>query len=296
MDIMVTRKYIWFGIVFGLLLAGCTLNASDTVESLVLPTLTPQLAGSGFNVYLPLLLQHEKEVPQPTTDLSAVTITDTPIPVPNVTNPPNITPNPTVCVPPNGYSDWVLYTVQFGDTLSSLANRSGTTVTEIQLANCLSDSLILAGKDLYLPAAIFSQRTGTPTPSATQEPPGTTELPPETTATSTPTATPTWTVEPPDVPGPGNPYLTIDPLSGPPGTTFTILVDEFKPHEELILVITFVDEHTIVYQETATVDDQGNVTLYYVSQADTKPGNYLAEAFGLVSSFAGKEFEIATGP
>lgn len=53
-----------------------------------------------------------------------------------------------VSIPPG----WVAYTVQPGDTLASLAARSGATVSELRQANCLENSLILAGMTIYLPA------------------------------------------------------------------------------------------------------------------------------------------------
>ena len=47
---------------------------------------------------------------------------------------------------------WVSYIVRPGDTLSSLAVRSGATISELRQANCLENSLILAGMTIYLPA------------------------------------------------------------------------------------------------------------------------------------------------
>ncbi len=53
------------------------------------------------------------------------------------------------CGPP---MDWVLYTVQRGDTLYSLATRRGVTVSEVLFANCLTSVSISAGVGLYLPS------------------------------------------------------------------------------------------------------------------------------------------------
>lgn len=50
---------------------------------------------------------------------------------------------------------WTLYEVQAGDTLSSLAERSGTTLADVMSVNCLdSESIdtIVIGSKLYLPA------------------------------------------------------------------------------------------------------------------------------------------------
>ncbi len=80
-------------------------------------------------------------------------------PAPTATRPP--------CGPPFG---WILYTVQPGDTLYSLAKYYGVTVAQLQQANCLGDStLILAGRVIYVPnmptrTPLFGF-TITPTPS-----------------------------------------------------------------------------------------------------------------------------------
>lgn len=115
--------------------------------------------------------------------------------------PPTI--EPTRCGPPSG---WVYYTVQTGDTLYSLALTFGTTVRELQIANCLgSSTLIRVGQRLAVP--FVPTRTPTFTLSPTLEPsPTNTEMPSPTAVTSTPvpvtltpfptytsTFTPTWT-------------------------------------------------------------------------------------------------------
>lgn len=65
------------------------------------------------------------------------------------------------CGPP---MDWVLYTVQRGDTLYSLATRRGATVSEVLFANCLTSVSISAGMGLYLPSG------PSPAPSAVTSP------------------------------------------------------------------------------------------------------------------------------
>ena len=57
-----------------------------------------------------------------------------------------VTPPP--CIPP---ADWLTYNVQDGDTLYSLAERSGTDVDALKLVNCLTSELILIDQALYLP-------------------------------------------------------------------------------------------------------------------------------------------------
>jgi LysM repeat protein len=74
------------------------------------------------------------------------------------------------CGPP---MDWVLYTVQRGDTLYSLATRRGATVSEVLFANCLTSVSISAGLGLYLPpVSSVPGVVASPTP-ATAGPAGT---------------------------------------------------------------------------------------------------------------------------
>lgn len=60
-----------------------------------------------------------------------------------------VTPEATTCGAPSG---WIPYTPPSDDTLFSLAQRTGTSVTAIQAANCLSSDSIFAGQPLYLPS------------------------------------------------------------------------------------------------------------------------------------------------
>lgn len=82
------------------------------------------------------------------------TPTKTPAPTPTPTPPNGLIPT---CTPPEG---WTVYTIQRGDTLSSLAYRSGTTVFSLMQANCLTTQAIIAGQKLYLPGTFYT----TPTP------------------------------------------------------------------------------------------------------------------------------------
>lgn len=108
------------------------------------------------------------------------------------------------CGPP---SYWIVYSVQYGDTLYSLATRTGTTVYAIMRANCLYNTYIYAGQKLYLPTyppVPTATATGTAVPTATatitSTPPMTTTVTatatgtiiPTATATSTSTVDPTW--------------------------------------------------------------------------------------------------------
>jgi LysM repeat protein len=47
---------------------------------------------------------------------------------------------------------WTTYTIQAGDTLSGIAQRSGSTVAELALANCITDArFIVVGMTLFVP-------------------------------------------------------------------------------------------------------------------------------------------------
>ena len=115
---------------------------------------------------------------------------------------------------------WMIYVVRRGDTLSSLARRLGTTVGQIQSANCMGNSsLIRAGQSLYVPylppqgktpTAIrpsptrpLALPTNTPLPSPTQ-PPAPTE-PPAPTQTAPPTQLPPTQPPAPTEPPPTQP-------------------------------------------------------------------------------------------
>jgi LysM repeat protein len=89
---------------------------------------------------------------------------------------------------------WSGYTVQAGDTLSSLATATRSTVNELRQANCLPDDRIYSGQLLYLPRLLI--RAFTPTSSATATATATETPTPTSTDTATPTATDTPTPTP----------------------------------------------------------------------------------------------------
>jgi len=90
-----------------------------------------------------------------------VTVTPSEAPTFTVTN----APTSTVCTP---RSDWFIYIVQPGDTLSRIARNTNTTSLEIKLANCLISDLIFPGQRVYVPQLPV---TPTPTSSITPIPP-----------------------------------------------------------------------------------------------------------------------------
>lgn len=101
---------------------------------------------------------------------------------------PTPTPNLTPCGPP---SDWVLYTVQPGETLYRLAVRFQVPLYLLLQANCLTSPTLTAGQRLYVPPL------GTPTATLPPPPP---PPPPPPSPSPSPTATPTLTPVPPPPP------------------------------------------------------------------------------------------------
>lgn len=104
-------------------------------------------------------------VDRPATDASA-----SPVPTlqPVPTRQPQATSPPPSCTPRN---DWPIYTIQAGDTLYSIAQRTDTTVDAIVAANCLGDAnVIRTNQELRVPQLPGSGEAATPAPSATQRP------------------------------------------------------------------------------------------------------------------------------
>jgi LysM repeat protein len=105
------------------------------------------------------------------------------------TNAPIATPTP--CGPP---SNWLVYVVQPGDTLLSIARAVGASVEQLMLANCLTSDQIRVGQLLYVPRLPPTLTfTPTPTPTATATPSPTPSATPTRTPTPTLTFTPTFT-------------------------------------------------------------------------------------------------------
>lgn len=112
---------------------------------------------------------------------------------------PTFTPTPVaeirpfagcVVAPPPG---WVLYTVQPGNTLFSLAGRTAAGVAQVKQVNCLTSDNLQTGQQLWLPQSPIV--TTPPTPTFTPTPsPTPTATPPS--PTPTPTDEPE-TVQPP---------------------------------------------------------------------------------------------------
>ena len=94
-------------------------------------------------------------------------------PVPTIVPLPTQGPQPTSPVPScTPRNDWPAYTVEAGDTLYSIADRSDTTDDVLQAANCLSDpNKINVGQSLRVPKQPEPREpAATPEPAATQQP------------------------------------------------------------------------------------------------------------------------------
>jgi LysM repeat protein len=89
----------------------------------------------------------------------------------------------------------VSYVVRSGDTLYQLSQTSGVSVSQLQQANCLSSSMIYAGKQLYLPpwSVPANDPTSTPTTTPSSIPTVIGTATPSEIETASPTATPSST-------------------------------------------------------------------------------------------------------
>ncbi len=88
--------------------------------------------------------------------------TPSPPPSPSPSPLPSLTPVPTVttgCPPP---PDWRQYTVQRGETLTSLAWRFWTTEYRLMQANCLKSDALRPGQVIYVPDISPRQPCGKP--------------------------------------------------------------------------------------------------------------------------------------
>jgi LysM repeat protein len=118
---------------------------------------------------------------------------------------------------------WPTYQVQPGDTLSSLASATGSTVVELMSANCLVNERIDTGQFIHVPHLSNNTIAPTETPTASS----TATQTPTDTPTSTPTFTPTETTTPSQTPtNTATPTFTDTPTETPtptptnPPTTF----------------------------------------------------------------------------
>gem|GEM_PF-798225 len=78
--------------------------------------------------------------------------TNTPAPQPTATTRPASSGNPAPVANCTPRTDWPVYTVQAGDTVGTIAQRTGTTAAQLATANCLSNpNLIAVGQQMRVP-------------------------------------------------------------------------------------------------------------------------------------------------
>jgi LysM repeat protein len=146
---------------------------------------------------------------------------------------PTTTPEET-CGPPPG---WVYYTVQYGDTLYSISQMVGTTVFDLQLANCLvGQTNIRAGQRLYVPFVPVRAMTSTPTQIVSATP-----VPSQTPYPATPTTwvAATWT-----------PTQSIPPSQTSTPTASPVPADTTTPTATVTLTSTPTNMPTTTPSET----------------------------------------------
>jgi LysM domain-containing protein len=170
--------------------------------------------------------------------------------------------------------DWVPYTVQHNDTLSSLAQRTGTSWQQIQTANCLPSTTIFAGQRLLLP--FIPLTANNPAGGATFESPAAS------------TAIPT--IEVPSAPNPGDPDMAVTPKQGPAGTSFVFTLVDFAPGETVTFVIKTGGNFQEVYRTTVQMSSLGNALVTYPSPANAESRLYVVQAQG--SKSASTDFTI----
>lgn len=87
--------------------------------------------------------------PAPTLMQITPSVTSTPATPDAVTTELTPLPDSASCTPP---LDWLEYRVATGDTLSFIAINAGTTVEDLQIANCLDSTIIVVGQTLFVPS------------------------------------------------------------------------------------------------------------------------------------------------
>lgn len=120
--------------------------------------------------------------------------------------------NPTAAITCGVPLNWVIYIVQPGDTLISLARRTNTTISQLQAANCMGYSTLLyAGMNFYLPYLPVPEIPTWAPPSSTAAPSATRSVP---TQTSVPSSTPVPVLPSPtaEPPTPAPPTVMPSPV------------------------------------------------------------------------------------
>lgn len=166
---------------------------------------------------------------------STTTISPTGTALPTAILPPTATsePSPTFCALRSG---WLVYVVQEGDTLSSLASIHGVSEAEIIEANCLPGDDISQSRVLLLPPQPGTTGSA-PTSTATVAATPTSSRTPTATATSSPTQTNTPSPTQTNTPRPSpTTAAVIETLLPAPKLQTPLDKWEFQEKDEIVLV------------------------------------------------------------
>ncbi len=235
---------LYFNLVLAISLSSCQATPAPLP---ILPT---------FNMLIPTASMTATTVIEQPSASPSPSMTSTPVeqasPTETQTIIPTDTPTdtPVICRPPNGHHGWVVYTVQAGDTLFSLAVSTNTNVEEIQKANCITGTIIYNGQPLYLPFIPVY-------------------------------VPPASTVVPPTAPPPGDPRIDVDPGSGTAGTTFTLKIKDFDAFAVITVKIEPSGGVPIVPIPpfNITMDATGNLDYEWVSRVDLAIGFYVVRPY-----------------
>lgn len=128
-----------------------TATFTATARPSATPTPTATLTPSPTATPTPTVTRTPTPTATPTATLTRTPLpTRTPIP-PAATATWTASPIPACSQPPG----WVVYIVQRGDTLTSIAAASGTTVQNLQEVNCLTNAnSIVVGQTLFIPGSV----------------------------------------------------------------------------------------------------------------------------------------------
>jgi hypothetical protein len=188
-------------IVANLVIVGAVFGAEPppaTLTTTATPTLTSALATSFLTITF--------IIPTSTAEEIVTTQTSDAIPIDTFTPTSTEPPLWIICVK---RFFWPTYRIQQGDTLFSIALATGSTVSELISANCLSNNQIYTGQLLHVPRLPSNTLTATLSPTPTDTRTATPTFTSTNTATATvtdtltatSTYTPTTTPTPTDTPG-----------------------------------------------------------------------------------------------